>query len=251
MTKKRTKLMIFNDKFAQACVSDSFVISINRKDNMFNNLVTVTQMYGDEGFEQFDRKISKDKLRFKKPFIADMMFDVMHAVIEYQDMWRHMIAPIDYTKPTIENGENYVKNSIYLGTYLNRETKGKTKPYDRDAELQRLQQDKQIPVPVSPTNLDVVLETRRIDKPNGLHYVYNLLIKPEDITNGFNPQGLATVEITAFVSKSDADFYAQSSKFFNEFAKEKKEQYEAYRKVNQTRINCFNKITDAIKTNKK
>lgn len=243
--------MMFNDKFAQAYVSDSFVIGINRKDNMFNNLVTVSQLHGDEGFEQFDKKISKDKLRFKKPFIADMMFDVMHAVIEYQDMWRNMIAPIDYAKPSIENGENYVKSSIYLGTYLNRETKGKIKPYDRNAELTKLQQDRQTPVPVSPTNLDVVLETRRIDKPNGLHYVYNLLIKPEDITNGFNPLGLATVEITAFVSKTDADFYSQSSKFFNEFAQDKKEQYEAYRKVNQTRINCFNKITDAIKTNKK
>ena len=77
---------MFNDKFAQAYVSDSFVIGINRKDNMFNNLVTVSQLHGNEGFEQFDKKISKDKFRFKKPFTADMMFDVMHAVIEYQDI---------------------------------------------------------------------------------------------------------------------------------------------------------------------
>ena len=102
----------------------------------------------------------------------------------------------------------------------------------------------------SPKSDYIVLDTARIDR-NGLFYIYNLLIKPKDITSGYNPNGLATVDISGFVSENDADNYAESSLMFNYIARKEEKLYNQHCQINDKRIKMFKKITSEMRSDEK
>ena len=241
--------MIKDEKYCQICVSDKFIIYTKREEGLFGSIVRVRGLPNQGAFEKFGGLPKEQKYKFKSGVMADVFFETVNSVMDYQDELRNCIAPIDYaTAQKNDPNETWVRNSIFIGPYQIRKARGRLAQYDKNAELKRLS-DLYKSVPYGPDLTYVILDTAQINK-NGLFYVYNLLVKTEDITTGYNPNGLATVEITSFVSEDDAECYSQASELFKKIAKNPCIQ-DKYASVNEKRQDMFSKITSKIQGNEK
>ena len=241
--------MIDNQKYIRLNVSDVFILYTKRKDNIFCNSVKVAGLKNNGKFEIFERKIKEHKYRFKSGLMADFFFETVNNVMDYQDAFRNYIAPIDYRNCDVNNPDNsWVASSLYIGPYQFRKISDCVKPYDKQAELQQIKESR-CRVPLSPKSQHIILDTAQIEK-NGIFYVYNLLVKHEDLKQDYNPYGLATVEIIGFLSENDADNYAQSSELFKEIAKNNSGLYNKYGSLNKKRMEIFNKITTNMRESK-
>lgn len=237
-------------KYIRLNVSDVFMLYTQRKDNMFGNFVKITGLVNNGKFENFEHIEKKRTYRFQSGILADVFYETVNSIMDYQDGLRNCIAPIDYKNKESNNPDyNWVESSPFIGPYLSRKIKGHTKEYDRDAELQKMRASHGY-VAIAPHTQHIVLDTKQFTK-NGIFYVYNLLIKPEDIESGYNPNGLATVEITSFVSENDADYYSQSSQLFKDVAILDSGIYNRYAPVNKKRMEMFATITANIKSDEK
>ena len=240
--------MTQGQKYLRMDVSDDFILCTERRDTIFGNNVTVIRLPNNGSFENFRQTKKQRTFRFKSEITADVFFETINAVMDYQDGLRNSIAPVDYAKPN-EPDDNWVKSGFYIGPYINRKIRERTNTYNRNTELDKMRKAHGW-VALAPKSNHVVLDTAQIDK-NGIYYIYNLLIKPEDIRSGYNPNGLATVEIVSFVSADDAEIYAQNSQLFNHISKNESAIYARYKPVNQKRIEMFAKIMSGLKTNTK
>lgn len=225
-------------------VSDGFILCTKRTDTIFSNNVTVIQLPNNGSFESFERTEKQHTFRFKSGIAADVFFETVNAVMDYQDGLRSCIAPVDY-KNYNEPDDNWVESSFLIGPYLHRQIKKRTKEYNRNTELHKIINAGGLAA-LSPKSEHIVLDTAQIDK-NGVYYVYNLLVKPEDIKSGYNPNGFATVEIVSFVSEYDAENYSQSSQVFKIISKNDRAEYKKYMPINQRRMEMFAKIMSDIK----
>jgi hypothetical protein len=241
--------MIKDKKYCRICVSDEFIIYTKRQDGLFGKNVVVYGLPNRGVFEDFGQIPKGQIYRFQSTGMADIFFETANLVMDYQDGLRNCLAPIDYSKnPESCVDDVWVDRSPLIGPYQDRKIQGHIAQYDKNAELQRLCNMHGL-VPLRPRPTHVVLDTMQTSK-NGISYVYNLLIKTEDIKNRYNPTGLATVEITGFVSENDAEYYWQTSQLFKHIAEtENSFSYDKYAKINQKRKDMFTTITSKLREN--
>ena len=245
--------MIKDKKYCRICVSDEFIIYTKRQDGLFGKNVILSSLPAQGSFENFGHSPKMKKYRFKTGVMADVFFETANLVMDYQDGIRKYTAPKGFGSNEKFDCQEYVQNpwgraSIELGPYQERKIQGHIAQYDKDAELQRLCNMHGL-VPLRPQPTHVVLDTMQTNK-NGIFYVYNLLIKTEDVKNGYNPSGLATVEITGFVSENDAEYYWQTSQLFKHIAEtENSFSCDKYAEINQKRKDMFTTITSKLREN--
>ena len=237
-------------KYIRLYTSDIFMLCTKRKDNMFGNFVKITGLANAGKFEKFERVKKERTYRFKSGILADVFFETVNSVMDYQDGLRNCIAPIDDKNKEPNNPDDvWVENGQYIGSYLVRKIREHTKEYDRNTELQKMKNAHGY-VAIAPHTRHIVMDSAQFAK-NGIYYVYNLLIKPEDIESGYNPNGLATVEITSFISESDAEYYLQTSQLFKDIATRDSGVYNKYAPVNKKRMEMFAQITANMKSDEK
>jgi len=227
-----------NKNYISMDIADSFILCTSRKDNMWGNFVNVKQLEDDGIFENFGEKEKKRKYKFESAFMADFFFEFMGTVIDYQDRLRQCIAPIDYAHDCDNPDNVWVKRGFYIGPYITRRIRktNEVSDFRNPIEIRGTS-------PLAPKTNHIVLDTFQTDK-NGISYVYNLLVKPEDIESGYNPNGLATVEIAGFLSDIDAYIFSQSSRIFK--SQQDGTFYDKYRENNQKRQQRFTKIVSGI-----
>ena len=240
--------MIKDQKSISMNVSDDFILCTERKGNIFGDQVKVISLPSGKSFENFETREKRHTYKFKSEITADFFFETVNSVMDYQDALRNCIAPIDYAHANNPD-DNWVKSSLHIGQYLVRKNQDHLPKYNRNKELKKMR-DLRGFVVLSPNPRHIVLDIAQIEK-NGIFYVYNLLIDPTSIASGYNPNGLASVEITGFVSESDAEYYAQSSQLFKDITKSESFTYNKYQAINEKRIKMFNEIMSGLKTNTK